>query len=302
MNYTPSYIELYNNGELNNRIETAGRICKKCSLCPHNCGVDRSICSDGYCRSSIRPVVSSAGPHFGEEPPLVGTNGSGTVFFTNCNLQCIYCQNCDISQMQNGREISYEELADIMIDLQQKGCHNINFVTPTHMIYPMLKALKISVEKGLKIPLVYNSGGYDSVKTLKLLDGIVDIYLPDFKYFDEKTGYSLSNARYYPLIAQIAIKEMFRQVGELMTDDNDIAYRGLIVRHLVLPGYISESKRILDFLAGLSKNMYVNIMDQYRPEYRAVEQSNLNRRITEDEFREIIIYAKDIGLAVLSPI
>ena len=302
MNYTPSYIELYKSGELNKRIESAGIICKKCSLCPHNCGVDRNICSDGYCRSSIEPVVSSAFPHFGEESPLVGTNGSGTIFFTNYNLQCIYCQNCDISQMENGQEISYEELADIMIDLQQKGCHNINFVTPTHMIYPVLRALKISIEKGLKIPLVYNSGGYDSVKTLRLLDGIIDIYLPDFKYFDEKTGYSLSNARYYPLIAQIAIREMFRQVGELITDKNNIAYRGLIVRHLALPGYSSESKKILDFLAGLSKNIYVNIMDQYRPEYRAVEQSNLNRRITEEEFREIITYAKDIGLAVLSPL
>ncbi len=298
LNYTPSYIELHKTGELKKRIEEVEKICSRCSLCPRKCHVDRRTCSDGYCQSNLKPVISSAGPHFGEEPPLVGHHGSGTIFFTNCNLKCIYCQNCDISQLHDGQEITYEELASVMIHLQQRGCHNINFVTPTHMIYPILRSLEIAVENGLRIPIVYNSGGYDSLTTLKLLDGIVDIYMPDFKYIDEKTGFSLSNARYYPQIARMAITEMYRQVGELKTDAHDIAYRGLIVRHLVLPGYLDESKEIISFISGLSENIYLNIMDQYRPEYRAVENSNLTRRITKQEYSEILSYAREMGLNV----
>ena len=299
LKYTPSYIELHATGELKNRIARVEKICSKCSQCPHQCYVDRRSCSDGYCRSNLNPVIASAGPHFGEEPPLVGHYGSGTIFFTNCNLRCIYCQNCDISQLHDGKEITYDELASVMVDLQQRGCHNINFVTPTHMIYPILKSLEIAIENGLHIPIVYNSGGYDALKTLKILDGIVDIYMPDFKYFDEKTGFSLSNAKYYPQIARMAITEMFRQVGELKTDSDEIAYRGLIVRHLVLPGYLDESKEIINFIAGLSKNIYLNIMDQYRPEYRAVENSNLTRRITGQEHIEILSYARERGLSMI---
>ncbi len=298
MAYNPSYIALNQSGELKKRIEEAAIICSKCSLCPHSCGVDRTICSDGYCNSSIKPVIASAGPHFGEEPPLVGVYGSGTIFFSNCNLQCIYCQNCDISQMQSGEEFTYEELASIMLNLQQQGCHNINLVTPTHMVYPILNALNLAIDRGLQIPIVYNSGGYDSIKTLKLLDGIVDIYMPDFKYFDEKTGYSLSNAKYYPQIAMMAITEMFRQVGELKVDENEIAYKGLIVRHLILPGYLEQSRKIIDFIAGLSKNIYFNIMNQYRPEYRAVENSNLTRQVSREEYEEILQYAATKGLSV----
>ena len=298
MTYIPGYIELKRSGELKKRIEIAESICRKCSLCPHKCGVDRSICSDGYCNSTLNPIVSSAGPHFGEEPPLVGIYGSGTIFFTNCNLQCMYCQNCDISQMHNGEEITFEQLANIMVNLQQKGCHNINFVTPTHMMYPILKALEIAVDLGLNIPIVYNSGGYDSVKTLKILEGVVDIYMPDFKYYDEKTGFSLSNARYYPQIAMMAISEMYRQVGDLLLDENEIAYKGLIVRHLLLPGYMDESRKIIDFIAGLSKKIYLNIMNQYRPEYRAVENSNLTRRVSEEEYLDILNYAASRGLSV----
>ncbi|MBN2610943.1 MAG: radical SAM protein [Bacteroidales bacterium] len=296
--YIPSYISICKSGEISRRIEAAGEICTRCSLCPHRCGVDRSLCSDGYCRSSLQPVVASAGPHFGEEPPLVGLYGSGTIFFSGCNLECLYCQNYEISQLDTGKIIGYEELADIMIGLQQQGCHNINLVTPTHMVYPILKALKIAVERGLSIPLVYNSGGYEAVKTLKLLDGIIDIYMPDFKYFNEKTGYSLSHARYYPQIAQMAIEEMFRQVGGLKTDRQGIAYKGLIVRHLILPCYLDESKKIIDFVAALSKDIYLNLMDQYRPEYKAAENSNLTRKVTSEEYFEVLNYAKEKGLAM----
>jgi putative pyruvate formate lyase activating enzyme len=295
LQHQPSYIELHKTGELRKRIEEVEKICTKCSLCPHHCYIDRRTCSDGYCHSSLKLVIASAGPHFGEEPPLIGHHGSGTIFFTNCNLTCIYCQNCDISQLHNGKEITCDELASVMIDLQERGCHNINFVTPTHMVYPILKSLDIAVEKGLCVPIVYNSGGYDSIKTLKILDGIVDIYMPDFKYFDEETGFSLSNARYYPQIAGMAITEMFRQVGELKTDADGIAYRGLIVRHLLLPGYFDESRKIINFIAGLSNNIYLNIMDQYRPEYKAIENSNLTRRITREEYFEILAYAREQG-------
>ncbi len=294
----PSYIALYNSGELNERITAIKSIYGKCNLCPHKCSIDRVNYTDGYCRSSINPIVASATPHFGEEPPLVGKYGSGTIFFTNCNLRCIYCQNCSISQMSEEQEITCKKLAEIMINLQNCGCHNINFVTPTHMVYPILGALEIAIDMGLQIPLVYNSGGYDSLKTLKLLDGIFDIYMPDFKYHDEKTGFSLSNARYYPEIAKMAIKEMYRQVGDLKIDQNGIAYRGLIVRHLILPGFQGESKKIIEFIASLSTNTYINIMDQYRPEYRAVENSNLTRRINANEYFEVIQYAKKLGLTI----
>ncbi len=268
----------------------------RCSMCPHNCGVNRFECADGYCLSYLNPVVASAGPHFGEEPPLVGFSGSGTIFFSSCNLHCIYCQNFDISQQGAGHEIPVDELAGLMLSLQEQGCHNINLVTPTHMVYPVLRSLEIAAGNGLKLPLVYNCGGYENTETLKLLDGIVDIYMPDFKYYDEKTAFSLSNARYYPQIAKMAIKEMYRQVGDLKTDAHGIAYRGLIVRHLILPGYLNESKKIIRFIAGLSADTYLNIMDQYRPEYRSSENSNLTRRITREEYHEIINFASENGL------
>jgi len=296
MQFEPSYKEIYKTGELNLRIKEIAKIYKQCTLCPHECKIDRSVDKNGKCSSGMLPIVSSASPHFGEEPPLVGYHGSGTIFFTNCNLHCIYCQNYDISQMHEGQEISYADLAELMIALQKRGCHNINFVTPTHMIYPILQALKIAIEKGLDIPLVYNSGGYDSVETLRLLDGIFDIYMPDFKYFNKNSGNDLSKAESYPQMAQKAITEMHRQVGDLKLDENNIAYRGLLIRHLVLPSHISESKKILEFIVHLSKNTYVNIMDQYRPEYMAFKDNTLTRRITTDEYREVVSYAKELGL------
>lgn len=296
MKYTPAYLNLYENGELDRRIEKVAVIYKECTLCPHNCKIDRSVYKTGKCCSGMLPVVSSANPHFGEEPPLVGYSGSGTIFFTNCNLHCIYCQNYDISQMQTGQEISHYDLSELMIALQKRGCHNINFVTPTHMIYPILQALKIAIERGLNIPLVYNSGGYDSVDTLRLLDGIIDIYMPDFKYFNDNTGEVLSGIKSYPETAQMAITEMHRQTGDLKLDENEIAYRGLLIRHLVLPSHISESKKILEFVLNLSQNAYVNIMDQYRPEYRAAECSSITRRISTEEYLDVVEYAKKLGL------
>ena len=295
-NYIPQYIELNKSGELDKRIKKIEKIYKHCTLCPHNCKTDRFADKKGQCCTGMLPVVSSASPHFGEEPPLVGYCGSGTIFFTSCNLHCIYCQNYDISQMHIGREISYDDLADLMIALQERGCHNINFVTPTHMIYQILKALKAAIQKGLNIPLVYNSGGYDSLETLKLLDGIIDIYMPDFKYYNDKTGEELSGIKFYPRVAKMAIKEMYRQTGDLEMDDKGIAYKGLLIRHLVLPSHINESKNILEFVINLSKNTYLNIMDQYRPEYRADEHSSLTRRITSEEYSEVLDYAKKLGL------
>ncbi len=296
MQFEPSYIKLYKTGELVKRIKRIAEIYKRCTLCPQKCEVDRYEGRAGKCKSSIMPAVSSAGPHYGEEPPLVGYYGSGTIFFTNCNLHCIYCQNFDISQMSEGNDISYEQLAELIIAIRNKGCHNINFVTPTHMVYQILRALEIAIEKGLNIPLVYNCGGYESVDTLKLLDGVFDIYMPDFKYYNEASGAALSDAKSYPQTAQKAISEMYRQVGDLKLNNSSIAYRGLLIRHLVLPEHTDESKKILEFIATLSRNTYVNIMDQYRPAYRAYENSNITRRITCEEYQEVLDYAKTLGL------
>lgn len=296
MKFNPLYTEIFESGELDKRIKKVAEIYKNCTLCPHECEVDRTVSKEGKCRSGILPLVSSASPHFGEEPPLVGYRGSGTIFFTNCNLHCIYCQNYDISQLSSGREINYEQLAEFMISLQNMGCHNINFVTPTHMIYPILSALKTAIEKGLNIPLVYNSGGYDSVNTLKLLAGIFDIYMPDFKYYDEESACTLSSAKSYRQVAQMAIREMYRQVGDLELNGKGIAYRGLLIRHLVLPDHTDESKKIFEFVATLSKNTYLNIMDQYRPAYRAHESLQLSRRIRPEEYQELIDYARTLGL------
>jgi putative pyruvate formate lyase activating enzyme len=295
MSQEPGYIALYNSGELEKRIKEIEKLTVACSLCPRHCGADRRHIK-GSCHCLLLPVISSAAPHFGEEPPLTGYYGSGTIFFTNCNLNCIYCQNYDISQLHVGREISYESLADLMTGLQERGCHNINLVTPTHQIYSILKALETAIEKGLRIPLVYNSGGYDALKTLELLEGIVDIYMPDFKYFEEKTGKRLSKVDHYPETAMKAIREMYRQVGDLKTDDTGVAFRGLIVRHLVLPGYYRESEKIIDFIASVSGGIYLNLMDQYRPVYRSNDDKNLGDSLSSDEYRKVYSYAASLGL------
>jgi putative pyruvate formate lyase activating enzyme len=242
------------------------------------------------------PMVSSAGPHFGEEAPLVGRRGSGTIFFTNCNLGCIFCQNFDISHLGQGREVSYRDLALTMVSLQEQGCHNINFVTPTHMVYGIVRALTLAVPMGLKVPLVYNSGGYDSTETLELLHGVFDIYMPDFKYWDEEVSQDLSGVRDYPQVARHAVREMHEQVGDLVLDEHGVAIRGLLVRHLVLPQGLSGTGGVVDFLRELSSDTYLNLMDQYRPAYRAAQCPALKRRTTLQEFDEAVHYAKERGM------
>lgn len=297
MLYNPPYIKLYEDGTLKKRAERFLSMLQKCTLCPHRCGVDRTESTSGRCRSGVMPIVSSFNAHFGEESPLVGRHGSGTIFFTNCNLSCIFCQNYDISHLGRGEEVSYRDLASMMLKLQSSGCHNINFVTPTHMVSAILRALLIAIPEGLHIPLVYNSGGYDSVETLELLDDIIDIYMPDFKYMDPDNAEELSGARDYPEVAMAALREMHIQVGDLEVDNNGIALRGLLIRHLVLPNNLASTDRVISFIAQLSKKSYINIMDQYRPEYRARECPDIRRRITLQEYDDAINQALQAGLS-----
>lgn len=250
-----------------------------------------------YCCTGAKPVVSSYGPHFGEESPVVGTHGSGTIFFTNCNLKCIYCQNFDISQGGIGSETSPERLAEMMLDLRKRGCHNINLVSPSHVAAQFVESLLLAAEQGLSIPIVYNTGGYDSVETLRFLDGIVDIYMPDIKYSESSYGARYSGASNYFEIAREAVKEMHRQVGDLTLDDSGVAQRGLLVRHLVLPNDLAGTAEIVSFIAQeISKDTYLNIMDQYRPCHKASRFPELNRRITSTEYRAAVLAAKSAGL------
>ncbi|NIM91072.1 MAG: radical SAM protein [Candidatus Aminicenantes bacterium] len=282
------------------KIEKAFRLLEKCSLCPRNCGVNRVKGEKKYCGARLHPEVSSYSPHFGEERPLVGHHGSGTIFMTHCNLKCLFCQNYSISHGGEGREISFERLGGMMVELQMMGCHNINFVTPTHYVPQILRALPVAVEKGLKVPLVYNTGGYDSVETLKLLDGVFDIYMPDFKYADGKVAEEYSQASDYPEMAKLAFKEMHRQVGDLLLDERGIALRGLLVRHLVLPQGLAGTKGVMHFLAQeISKNTYVNIMDQFYPCGKISPNSPLGRRITQGEYNEAVESAKNEGITRL---
>jgi putative pyruvate formate lyase activating enzyme len=279
------------------KIRRATGMLTDCTLCPRECHVDRTAGERGYCRTGEKPFVASWGPHFGEEKPLVGFGGSGTVFFGNCNLGCIFCQNYSISHLGEGREISHETLADVMISLQDAGCHNINFVTPTHQVPAIIVSVRIASGKGLHIPLVYNCGGYESVETLKILEGIFDIYMPDFKYSDEGYALRYSGAVKYPEAARQALKEMHRQVGDLVMDGRGIALRGLLVRHLVLPGGIAGSCEVLRFIAEeISRDTYVNIMDQYHPCYDAYGNPPLDRNVSEKEYSDTIKCAKDAGL------
>lgn len=269
---------------------------RECRLCPRECGVDRLKGEVGFCRSIDVVKVSSYGPHFGEEPPLVGRYGSGTIFFTNCNLGCVFCQNYDISHLGYGEFVELEDLADMMIYLKRKGCHNINLVTPTHYLPQILKALYIAVRKGLDIPIVYNTGGFDSPRVIEKLAGLIDIYMPDIKFFDTKASQKYLSSSEYPDIVKRVTKIMYEQVGDLVIEDG-IAMRGLLVRHLVMPGFVEDSKRILEFVANeISKNTYVNIMFQYFPHYRAKEYPEIARRPKLEEYLEVVNYAKKLGL------
>jgi putative pyruvate formate lyase activating enzyme len=274
--------------ELQNRIEAAYRLLESCHVCPRECGVNR-LQDDkiGFCRTGLNPVISSVSPHHGEEPPLSGTRGSGTIFFTNCNLKCVYCQNYPISQMGNGTDRTVGELACQMLWLQEQGCHNLNLVTPTHVVPQILKALGIAKERGFNLPIVYNTSGYESMNALRLLDGVVDIYLPDMRYADSAAALKYSLAPDYAEINRMAVREMFRQVGNLSLDEHGVARRGLIVRHLVLPGGLSGTEGVMKFLAEeISQDVYISLMSQYFPAYRTREFKELNRRITSEEYDE----------------
>lgn len=292
----PGYRKLYRSGELEKRAEKAYEILKDCVLCPHHCHVDRTKDELGYCRTGNEIKVASYGPHFGEEAPLVGLRGSGTIFFSQCNLRCVFCQNYDISHLGEGEEVTVKELAEIMLFLQKRGCHNINFVTPSHMIHALLAATLEACEAGLKVPLVYNSGGYDDVNALKLLDGVIDIYMPDIKYADEKVALNYSRIPKYFTIVKKAIKEMHRQVGDLKIE-NEIAVKGLIIRHLILPEDLAGTREIMEFISKeISPDSYINIMEQYYPAYKAGEYEPLNRRITGDEYDKALEIAREAGL------
>jgi putative pyruvate formate lyase activating enzyme len=298
--FIPAYIKTQATGQLKKKITRAWGLLKTCVLCPRQCQVDRLSDEKGICRTGTRALVSSYNPHFGEEAPLVGRHGSGTIFFTHCNLLCNFCQNYDISHEGWGSEVNDDELAAIMISLQDQGCHNINFVTPTHVIPQILSALKIAIENGLHIPLVYNSSGHDSVATLNLLDGIFDIYMPDFKFWDSNIADSTCKAADYPQIARQALIEMHHQVGDLVTDESGIAQRGLLVRHLVLPEDLAGTRDIMRFIhSSISPGTYVNIMSQYRPCGMAHKTPGLSRSITVEEFKAAIVAAKEEGISRL---
>jgi putative pyruvate formate lyase activating enzyme len=269
-----------------------------CEICPRRCGINRLQDEHGFCRSGRRARVASFAPHFGEEAPLVGQNGSGTIFFCGCNLACVFCQNYDISQEDVGREVSAQALASMMLALQRQSCHNINFVTPTHVVPQILEALVLAREEGLHVPLVYNSSGYDSVDTLRLAEGIFDIYMPDAKYGSDEPALVYSNAPGYTAVMKSAIQEMHRQVGDLAMDGDGIAVRGLLVRHLVLPEDAAGTAEVVRFLSvEISPNTYLNVMAQYRPEYNASRFPELNRPITGQEYADALRLAARAGLA-----
>ena len=290
-------MQAFETGVLKDRIEILTNALRDCCLCPRDCHADRLSGDTGTCSTGEFAMVSSYMPHFGEESPISGTRGSGTIFFTHCNLLCSFCQNFDISHEGRGQTVSARELADMMLTLQSIGCHNINFVTPTHVVPQILQALIHAIKDGLNIPLVYNSGGYDRVETLKYLDGIVDIYMPDFKFWNPETAADTCKAPDYPVIARDALKEMYRQVGDLKIDPQGIAERGLLIRHLVMPERLAGTKDIMEFIAGeISPDTYVNIMPQYRPCGKAWENPLLSRPIQMEEYRHALQEALDAGL------
>lgn len=275
----------------------AYKLLENCRVCPRKCGVNRIKDEKGFCGMGRDLVVSSYGPHFGEEDVLVGKNGSGTIFLTGCNLGCAFCQNYDISHTKIGEKITPAEFANIMLKLEKTGCRNINFVTPTHFVPQILEAVDIAKDEGSRTPLVFNSGGYESVETLKLLDGIIDIYMPDAKFADSSVSKKLCNAPDYPEILKEALSEMHRQVGDLELDTSGIAVKGLLIRHLVLPNNQAGTNDIMHFIAEkISKDTYVNIMNQYRPLYEAKNFPEINRGITVDEYNKAIDIAKSVGL------
>jgi putative pyruvate formate lyase activating enzyme len=301
--WIPAYEKLEKEGKLAQRVKQAYALFENCHLCPRRCGVNRKKGERGFCKAPLKVIVFSAHPHFGEEISLVGQHGSGTIFFSNCNLRCIFCQNWPIAHEGRGQEYEDEELAEMMLKLQQIGCHNINLVTPTHVMPNILNASRIALKKGLRLPLMYNTSGYERLETLKILDGIVDIYKPDMKYMDsDKAAKYSAGASDYPEVTKKAIIEMNRQVGVLQTDKQGIALRGVIIRHLVMPNRVAGTEKFVKWVAqALPKSTYVNIMPQYRVEYKAYEHPEIARGITVQEFLDAIEWAEKSGLTNLDP-
>ncbi|MBM3120992.1 MAG: radical SAM protein [Chloroflexi bacterium] len=300
--FEPAYLRLLASGELHSRAVKARRHLEACDLCARHCGVDRSQ-HLGFCRTGLLARVASFGPHQGEEAPLRGWAGSGTIFFSRCNLRCVFCQNHEISQRPAGLELTPEQLAAVFLAVQAAGCHNLNLVSPTHVMAAILQALVLAAEAGLRLPIVYNTGGYDSPEALTLLDGVVDIYMPDMKYDDARPSRRLSHAAVYPQANRRAVREMHRQVGDLRIDNRGLAERGLLVRHLVLPGGLAGTEGIVQFLASeVSRETYLNLMDQYRPAFLARHHPPLQRSTTDSEFDAAVRLARRAGLHRLSGI
>lgn len=298
--FAPAYLRSYEEGLLQGKVEEALELLRCCTVCPRNCRVNRLENRTAACKSGRLARASSAFAHFGEEDCLRGWNGSGTIFFAWCNLRCVFCQNFETSQIGEGEEVTPQQLARVMLDLQEVGCHNINFVTPEHVVPQILEALPLAVERGLHLPLVYNTSSYDSPDSIRLMEGVVDIYLPDFKLWDSQRSLKYLVARDYPDAARRVTKAMHNQVGELLVDENGLALRGVIVRHLVMPGLGDDTRMILEYLANeLSSDTYVIVMEQYYPAWRAKTDQKfveINRRVTESEFDRAIQYARDAGL------
>jgi putative pyruvate formate lyase activating enzyme len=299
----PAYLALHRGRELENRAHAAVARLQSCDLCARYCRVDRLASARGaVCRTGRFARVASYGPHHGEETPLRGWRGSGTIFFGWCNLRCVFCQNWEISQREAGLEVTPRRLASMMIELQELGCHNINLVTPSHVVAQVLEALPLAVEAGLRLPLVYNTGGHDSPEALALLDGVVDIYMPDLKYGSSELARRYSRVREYVSVNQAAVREMHRQVGDLRLDERGLAVRGLLARHLVLPDDLAGTEQVLAFIArDISTDTYLNLMDQYRPAYRAAEHAPLDRSLTAAEFQRARELAARYGLRRLDP-
>jgi len=282
----PSYLNI-SEEQFQKRIKDAEQILESCQICPHQCGVNRIAGEKGFCRSTAQVMISSHNAHFGEEPPISGIHGSGTIFFTNCTLHCVFCQNYPISQLGNGNPVPISQLSEMMLDLQKRGCHNINLVTPTHFVPQIITALGQASKGGLSIPIVYNTSGYESLATLKLLDGIVDIYMPDAKYTDNAIAQKYSGVKNYFPVFKDALREMHRQVGDLKVDRAGIAVSGLLIRHLVLPDNIAGTDQILPWIAqNISQKTYISLMSQYFPAYRAMEYTPLSRSINRKEYHE----------------
>jgi putative pyruvate formate lyase activating enzyme len=293
----PGYLRLHRESVLARRVRDVVEALRSCELCPRGCRVNRWEGERGFCRTGRRAMVSSYSPHFGEESPLVGRHGSGTIFFTHCNLLCLFCQNHDISHQGMGEEVEPRGLARMMVQLQDRGCHNINFVTPSHVVAQILEALPTAIEMGLRVPLVYNTGGYDKPETLRVLKGVVDIYMPDIKFLDARVADGLCRAPDYPEVVQEAVREMHRQVGNLEVDREGVAQKGLLVRHLVMPEDLSQTREVMTFLAReISPDTYVNVMDQYRPCGEAHSHPQLHRRISRAEYEEAVSAARGAGL------